>query len=128
MNVKSKLFTLATLFTISVLAAGCQQLSGQQQAAPAATTTAPATTQEPAAPAAPVADAGKDANYHCHEEAPACATKCHSHAGATPGHKHTYGCLPGAPGAPKVKAKGTFKGAVKMDEASQQTLKQYQKK
>lgn len=130
MKIQSQL-TLAALFAAVLFTAGCQQMSqmtGQQAAAAPAAPTAPADT----APAAP-AESAKDANYHCHEEAPACATKCHSHPGATPGHKHVYGCVNGgkrpAGGAamPEVKAKGVYKGAVKMNKSAKQMMQKYQK-
>ena len=121
MKIKSQL-TLATLIVAAMFATGCQQMSQQTaQAAPAATTEVPAATTAPAAPAA---------GEHCHEEAPSCATKCHSHPGATPGHTHVYGCVAGQgkrPMVPKVKAKGNYKGAVSMDQSSKSVMQQYQK-
>ncbi|EIJ35927.1 hypothetical protein [Thiothrix nivea] len=117
MKIKSQL-TLATLIVAGMFATGCQQMSQQtaQQAAPAAETAAPAA-------------AAQDANYHCHEDAPPCATKCHSHPGATPGHKHVYGCVAGQkrPMVPQVKAKGNYKGPVMMDQSSKDVMQQYQK-
>lgn len=124
--------TLAALFAAALFVSGCQQMSqmtGQQAAAAPATTPAPAETAAPAEPAAPA----KDANYHCHDEAPACATKCHSHAGATPGHKHVYGCVnagkrpAGGAAMPQVKAKGVYKGSVKMNKSAKQMMQKYQK-
>ena len=118
MKIKSQL-TLATLIVAAMFATGCQQMSQQTaQTAPAA-----ATETKPAAQ-------NNDANYHCHEDAPPCATKCHSHPGATPGHKHVYGCVAGQgqrPMVPKVKAKGNYKGAVSMDQSSKSVMQQYQK-
>lgn len=125
MKIKSQL-TLATLIVAGMFAAGCQQMQqtagGSQQTASqqaAETTTTETVTQD---------TGGQDANYHCHDEAPTCATKCHSHPGATPGHKHVYGCVAGqhAPMIPKVKAKGNYKGAVMMDPASKAAMQSYQ--
>ncbi|SEA68756.1 hypothetical protein SAMN05660964_02191 [Thiothrix caldifontis] len=118
MKIKSQL-TLAAMFAAAMFATGCQQMSQQtaQQAAPATTET-PAATTTPAA------------GEHCHDEAPSCANKCHSHPGATPGHKHVYGCVAGQgqrPVVPKVKAKGNYKGAVSMDQSSKAVMQQYQK-
>ncbi|UOG93614.1 MAG: hypothetical protein L3K52_07755 [Candidatus Thiothrix sulfatifontis] len=119
MKIKSQL-TLATLIVAAMFATGCQQMSQQTaETAPAATTEAPATTAT--APAA---------GEHCHDEAPSCANKCHSHPGAVPGHKHVYGCVAGQgkrPMMPKVKAKGDYKGAVSMDQSSKSVMQQYQK-
>lgn len=122
MKIKSQL-TLATLLVAAMFATGCQQMSGMsqqtaQQAAPAADAAKPA---DKAAPAA---------GQHCHDEAPDCAQKCHSHPGAVAGHKHTYGCVAGQgkrPMVPKVKAKGKYKGAVSMDQSSKSVMQQYQK-
>ncbi|WMP18506.1 hypothetical protein [Thiothrix lacustris] len=122
MKIKSQL-TLATLIVAAMFVTGCQQMGGMsQQTAQQATPTAPV----PAAPATPAAPAGQ----HCHDEAPSCANKCHSHAGAVPGHKHVYGCVAGQgqrPMVPKVKAKGNYKGAVSMDQSSKSVMQQYQK-
>ena len=122
MKIKSQL-TLATLIVAAMFATGCQQMGGMsqqtaQQAAPVV--------QEPAQ--APVT--APAAGQHCHDEAPSCANKCHSHAGAVPGHKHVYGCVAGQgqrPMVPKVKAKGNYKGAVSMDQSSTSVMQQYQK-
>ncbi len=127
MKIKSQL-TLATLIVAAMFATGCQQLGSvsqqtAQQVAPAADAK-PADTKPADDKAAPAA------GEHCHEEAPPCATKCHSHAGATPGHKHVYGCVAGQgkrPVVPKVKAKGDYKGAVSMDQSSKSVMQQYQK-
>ncbi len=123
MKIKSQL-TLATLIVAAMFATGCQQVgSVSQQTAQQVAPTAPATETKPAAQ-------NNDANYHCHEDAPPCATKCHSHLGATPGHKHVYGCVAGQgkrPVVPKVKAKGDYKGAVSMDQSSKSVMQQYQK-
>lgn len=113
-------FTLATLIVAGLFATGCQQMSqqtAQQTAAPAPVQEAPVTT-----PAQ-----NKDSNYHCHEEAPACATKCHSHPFSDPNHKHVYGCVAGAkraPVVPQVKAKGNYKGPVNID---RNVMQQYQR-
>ncbi len=120
MKIKSQL-TLATLLVAAMFATGCQQMSQQtaQQAAPAAAATETAKTAAPAA------------GQHCHDEAPFCANKCHSHAGATPGHKHVYGCVAGQGKkavVPKVKAKGNYKGPVKMEQSSKDVMQQYQQK
>ncbi|MBU0654503.1 MAG: hypothetical protein KJ914_05140 [Gammaproteobacteria bacterium] len=127
MKIKSQL-TLATLIVAAMFATGCQQMQqtagasqqttgGSQQTAEAATTETP-----------DQAATGGDANSHTHADAPACASKTHSHPGATPGHTHVYGCVAGQrPVVPKVKAKGNYKGAVMMDEASKATMQQYQK-
>lgn len=128
MKIKSQL-TLATLIVAAMFATGCQQMSSMnpmsqqtaQQAAPAAAA------KEPAKAAAPAA------GQHCHDEAPSCANKCHSHAGAVPGHKHVYGCVagqgkrPAGPVVPHVKAKGNYKGPVKMEQSSKAVMQQYQK-
>ena len=122
MKIKSQL-TLATLLVAAMFATGCQQMGGMsqqtaQQAAPVTDTAKPAD------------KAAKPAGQHCHDEAPDCANKCHSHAGAVPGHKHVYGCVAGQgqrPMVPKVKAKGNYKGAVSMDQSSKSVMQQYQK-
>ncbi|MGB3916229.1 hypothetical protein J9253_01815 [Thiothrix litoralis] len=123
MKMKSQL-TLATLIVAAMFATGCQQMGGMSQQTAQQATPAPVV-QEPviAAPAAP-------AGQHCHNEAPSCANKCHSHAGAVPGHKHVYGCVAGQgkrPMIPRVKAKGNYKGAVSMDQSSTSVMQQYQK-
>jgi hypothetical protein len=129
MKIKSQL-TLATLLVAAMFATGCQQMSSMNPMS-----------QQTAQQAAPVADVAKPADkaapaagQHCHDEAPSCANKCHSHAGAVPGHKHVYGCVAGqgkrAGGGvkvPKVKAKGNYKGAVSMDQSSKSVMQQYQK-
>lgn len=123
MKIKSQL-TLATLIVAAMFATGCQQMGGMSQQT--AQQVAPATTEAPAAPVATAPAAGE----HCHEDAPPCATKCHSHPGATPGHKHVYGCVAGQgkrPMVPQVKAKGNYKGAVSMDQSSKSVMQQYQK-
>lgn len=122
MKIKSQL-TLATLIVAAMFATGCQQMGGMsqqtaQQTAPAVAAEAPAATATPAA------------GEHCHDEAPSCANKCHSHPGAVAGHKHVYGCVAGQgqrPMVPKVKAKGNYKGAVSMDQSSKSVMQQYQK-
>ncbi|UJS26194.1 hypothetical protein [Thiothrix winogradskyi] len=124
MKIKSQL-TLATLIVAAMFATGCQQLgSVSQQTAQQVAPAAAADAKPAAGKAAPAA------GEHCHEDAPPCATKCHSHAGATPGHKHVYGCVAGQgkrPVVPKVKAKGNYKGAVSMDQSSKSVMQQYQK-
>ena len=135
MKIKSQL-TLATLIVAGMFATGCQQMqqtagasqqttgssqqttgSSQQTAEPTEVTTTTTTTT-----------GGGDPNMHTHADAPACASKTHSHPGARPGHTHVYGCVAGQrrPMVPKVKAKGNYKGAVQMDAASKAAMQQYQ--
>ena len=123
MKIKSSL-TIAALIMTGMFATGCQQMSQQQTAAPATTTPA-TTTTTPAA----------GGNAHTHPAVPACTNSItHSHASNDPNHTHHYSCKPGiphngtGPAMPKVKAKGNYKGPVSMDQASQNALKQYQKK
>lgn len=120
MKIKSQL-TLATLIVAGMFATGCQQMSQQtaQQAAPAATT------QEPAK------EAPKGENCHTHPPIPGCTDSItHCHPSNNPNHTHTYGCKGGkkGPAVPKVKAKGNYKGAVKMDQSSKEVMQQYQQK
>lgn len=120
MKIKSHL-TLATLIVAGMFAAGCsqQQSAGSQQT----------TGGQQVADTGGNTDGGSAGNTHNHPEAPDCAkTKSHSHPFKDPNHRHTYGCLGGGkPHVPPVKAKGNFKGAVAMDDASQATMQQYQK-
>lgn len=123
MKIKSQL-TLATLIVAAMFATGCQQMGGMSQQ------TAQQTAPVVQAPAVVPAVTAPAAGQHCHDEAPDCANKCHSHAGAVPGHKHVYGCVAGQgqrPMVPKVKAKGNYKGAVSMDQSSKSVMQQYQK-
>lgn len=126
MKIKSQL-TLATLIVAAMFATGCQQM---QQTAGASQQTTGGSQQTAEAPATetPAQAATGDANSHSHADAPACASKTHSHPGAKAGHTHVYGCVAGQrPMVPKVKAKGNYKGAVMMDDASKATMQQYQK-
>lgn len=136
MKIKSQL-TLATLIVAGMFATGCQQMQqtagasqqttgssqqttgGSQQTAESAEVTTTTTT---------TTTGGGDPNMHTHADAPACASKTHSHPGARPGHTHVYGCVAGQrpPMIPKVKAKGNYKGAVQMDPASRAAMMQYQ--
>lgn len=118
MKIKSQL-TLATLIVAGMFATGCQQMSQQtaQQATPA---------QEPAQAAAPAATG----NSHTHPAIPGCTNSItHSHPSNNPNHTHTYGCKGGkSPAVPQVKAKGNYKGPVKMDQSSKDVMQQYQQK
>ncbi|MDD5392301.1 MAG: hypothetical protein PHE17_04715 [Thiothrix sp.] len=119
MKIKSQL-TLATLIVAGLFATGCQQM---QQ-------TEGASSQQVADNGGGTTGGGATGNTHNHPEAPDCAkTKSHSHPFKDPNHKHTYGCLAGQQQVvvPKVKAKGNYKGPVAMDDASKQTMQQYQK-
>ncbi len=130
MKIKSQL-TLATLIVAAMFATGCQQMGGMsQQMGGMSQQTAQQTAPVVQAPAVVPAVTAPAAGQHCHDEAPSCANKCHSHAGAVPGHKHVYGCVAGQgqrPMVPKVKAKGNYKGAVSMDQSSKSVMQQYQK-
>jgi hypothetical protein len=125
MKIKSQL-TLATLIVAAMFATGCQQM---QQTAGAGGSQQVAEKPAEKGGEAPKGGETPKAGEHCHAEAPPCATKCHSHPSKDPNHKHVYGCVAGQkkPGIPKVKAKGNYKGAVKMDATSKATMQQYQK-
>ena len=131
MKIKSPL-AIAALIMAGMFATGCQQMSQQQTAAPATTTTPATATTTPAAGGC---DPKADKNCHTHPPVPACTNSItHSHAFTDPNHTHHYSCKPGIPHKgtgpviPKVKAKGNFKGPVKMNQTSQDALKQYQQK
>lgn len=131
MKIKSPL-AIAALIMAGMFATGCQQMSQQQTAAPATTTTPATATTTPAAGGC---DPKADKSCHTHPPVPACTNSItHSHQFTDPNHTHHYSCKPGIPHKgtgpviPKVKAKGNFKGPVKMNQTSQDALKQYQQK
>ncbi len=131
MKIKSPL-AIAALIMAGMFATGCQQMSQQQTAAPATTTTPATATTTPAAGGC---DPKADKSCHTHPPVPACTNSItHSHQFTDPSHTHHYSCKPGIPHKgtgpviPKVKAKGNFKGPVKMNQTSQDALKQYQQK
>jgi hypothetical protein len=127
MKIKSQL-TLATLIVAGLFATGCQQMQQTEGASSQQVTDNGGGTT--GGGAAGACDPKADKNCHHHPEAPDCAmTKWHSHPYKDPNHKHTYGCLAGQQQVvvPKVKAKGNYKGPVAMDDASKQTMQQYQK-
>ena len=75
---------------------------------------------------------------HSHPAIPGCTDSyMHSHAYTNPKHTHTYGCKGGKGKAkggsggkiklPSVKAKGVYRGAVSMNAASREVMKQYQR-
>lgn len=130
MKIKSQL-TLAAIIVAGMFAAGCsqQQAAGSQQTAQQATTTPAAGGGKAAAGAC---DPKADKNCHQHPEAPDCAmSKWHSHPYKDPKHHHVYGCVAGskakAPTIPHVKAKGNYKGPVKMEAGSVDAMKKYKK-
>ena len=131
MKIKSPL-AIAALIMAGMFATGCQQMSQQQTAAPATTTTPATATTTPAAGGC---DPKADKSCHTHPPVPACTNSItHSHQFTDPSHTHHYSCKPGIPHKgtgpviPKVKAKGNFKGPVKMNQTSQDAQKQYQQK
>ena len=126
MKIKSQL-TIAALIVAGMFATGCQQLS-QTAGASQQQTAEPEKKEETKQPAA-------TGNAHTHPAIPACTNSItHTHGFSDPNHTHHYSCKPGVPhkgagpAVPKVKAKGNYKGPVSMDQASQDALKQYQKK
>jgi hypothetical protein len=132
MKIKSQL-TLAALIVASMFATGCQQMqqtAGASQQTTGGQQVADTTTGGGKATGGQACDPKADKNCHQHPEAPDCAMgKWHSHPYKDPNHKHVYGCVAGQKQAvvPKVKAKGNYKGPVAMDDASKQTMQQYQK-
>jgi hypothetical protein len=152
MKIKSQL-TLAILLVTSMFAVGCQQVSsGSQQVASGSQqvagsqqtqTTTGGTTTKGGSTGSVKAKAGScnpktDKWCHSHPAIPGCTDSyMHSHAYNNPKHTHTYGCkggkvkIKGHTGGkiklPHVKAKGVYKGAVSMNSASREVMKQYQR-
>lgn len=132
MKIKPQL-TLAALIFAGLFATGCQQMQ-QTSGNAASQQTADTGTKDTGTKdkGGQACDPKTDKNCHHHPEAPDCAmSKWHSHPYKDPGHKHTYGCLAGQKQknvvVPKVKAKGNYKGPVKLDDAAQSSMKQYAK-
>ena len=152
MKIKSQL-TLAILLVTGMFAAGCQQVSNNsQQVASGSQQVAGGSQQTQVTPpggstggstGSVKAKAGScnpkaDKWCHSHPAIPGCTDSyMHSHAYTNPKHTHTYGCkggkgkVKGGTGGkiklPGVKAKGVYKGAVSMDAASREVMKQYQR-
>ena len=132
MKSKSQL-TLAALLVAGMFASGCQQMQqtagagqqttgGSQQAAEAPAIETPVRTE------VEVPATGRG-NTHTHPAIPGCTNSVtHSHPSNNPNHTHSYGCKGGqrALMVPQVKAKGNYKGAVRMDSASKAAMQQYQ--
>ena len=153
MKIKSQL-TLAILLVTGMFAAGCQQVSsGSQQVASGSQQVAGSSQQTQVTPPAGGSKGGSTGSVkakagtcnpktdkwcHSHPAIPGCTDSyMHSHAYTNPKHTHTYGCKGGKGKAkggsggkiklPSVKAKGVYKGAVSMNAASREVMKQYQR-
>ncbi len=151
MKIKTQL-TLAAVIAAGMLASGCSQMSAQQVAADPVPVPETKTVLDCSSCNKPAPAPRPAGNSHSHPAIPGCTNSVtHNHKFNNPNHKHSYSCkkpaprpvappapqpvyvqpmqpqppvvIPPAPVMPKVKAKGTYRGPITIDQG---VMQQYQ--